>query len=48
MGGVARGIGPEFKPQHYQKKKKSPNFSKIKIWPTFTAVFVEFQEDVKV
>jgi hypothetical protein len=28
-GGMAQGEGPEFKPQHHQKKKKKRNLGRV-------------------
>jgi hypothetical protein len=33
-GGMAEGVGPEFKPQYHQKKKKKSLFKKYEApWP---------------
>jgi hypothetical protein len=31
-GGVAQGVGPEFKPQYHQKKKKTNNNNTKQVW----------------
>jgi hypothetical protein len=41
-GGVAQGIGPEFKPQHQKLKKKEG--AKIGVWPPQTKKHRELKE----
>jgi hypothetical protein len=42
---MSQGVGPEFKPQYWPKKKKKPTLSKIENYSHYLGVQIKFQRE---